>query len=334
MDTSDSATQNANKASLDASASARTRAWGSFADRHLWLAFAAIALLSALLAPQLDRASWERRHWSFLGERALTSLLQDANLPTEVAQVRERLSVSVHGRNLNKAQQRGIRDAVVRHHGVNQKPSSEQRLLVDVHRWGPVSAVELRLFRRGWALRMQSLERMIHVPWLPGMAMFFAALLGISPLMRRLGMPIAGCCGQAMLAFCRRGEPYRVLPVHWQEWPESLYAQLLDHWNTAVFHRPHLSVLAACLLLIVAWRVSAVAKQRGQSRAFSEILWFLLWGVGSVIWWDASFRATIPVSQLEGAGAGLMRLGHVFLAAAWVCSAVMQLRPSRCRQHR
>lgn len=306
-----------------------SRKWGNVQDRHLLWACAGLALIFALVAPSMDPQGWTQRRWSFLGHRALDTLLLDADLPTRAEPVQARLALAVHGRGLSKAESRGIRDAVVRHPGTREVVDSSNHLLVDLHQWGRISAVQLRLYRRGWGLRMQSLERMIQAPFVPSLALLIGALCCLGSIPRWLTMPVAAGAAQAMLAWFRRGEPYRVIPVHWTEWPDGMYRRLHEAWIALVLHQPIITSAVACLGLLAAWRIGAQARAQGEGRRPRELLVFAGWLLASVLWWDAYFRSTLPVSQLQSGGAGMMRLGHVLLLVAWLVSGVMVLRRPR-----
>lgn len=311
------------------------RGGGSLPDRYVLWAFALATLLCTLIVPTLAPEQWEQRRWAFLGDRALDGLLEHAQLPLEAGATKDRLSLSLQGMKLSEPQARGLREAMARHPGVNEQPSSPHRLLASAHTWGPLCAVELRLFRRGWVLRVQELERMLHLPWLAPLSLLLSALLCLGLCSRWLPswltMPLAACGAQAMLAWLRRGEPYREIPVHWTEWPSKEYARVLDGWSELVVANPEMSCAFACALLLLAAYLSHRARLRGKARSVGELLVFALWATSSLVWWDAAFRCTLPMSAIEGPGANLMRVSHALRGVAWACTALMVWRS--CRGH-
>lgn len=309
----------------------KERSWGWVQDRYVLWVCALAALLCTLIAPRLAPEQWAQRRWAFLADRALDGLLEQAELPAQVSRVDDRLSLSLQGMKLSEPQTQGLREAMARHPGVNHRPSSPHRLLASAHSWGPIAAVELRLFRRGWVLRVQELERMIHVPWSAPLALLCSALLCLG-LGRRwmpswLTMPIAAAVAQAHLAWLRKGEPYRAIPVHWTEWPDRAYTQVLHDWGDLVGRSPKLSCALACGLLLLAATVSHRARARGHSRSLPELLALGIWVLASLVWWDAAFRCTLPLTSIEGPGADLMRVSHALRGVAWACTACMIWRP-------
>lgn len=306
------------------------RGWSSIPDRYVLWALALATLLCTLIAPSLDPDQWAQRRWAFLGDRALDGLLEQAQLPLHADTPKERLSLSLQGMKLTEPQARGLREAMARHPGVNEQPKSPHRLLASAHRWGPIAAVELRLFRRGWVLCVQELERMVHAAWLPPFSLLVAALLCLGLLPRLLPswltMPVAAATAQAILAWLRRGEPYRAIPVHWTEWPSREYERAMTLWRELVFAKPELSCACACGMLLLAAYLSHRARARGQARSAAELMILGLWAVSSLVWWDAGFRCTLPLTAIEGSGASLMRVSHALRGAAWACTALMVWR--------
>lgn len=303
------------------------RSWGWVQDRYLLWFCALATLLCTLIAPRLDPQGWEQRRWAFLGDRALDGLLEQAQVPLQAPEPSQRLSLALQGMKLQEAQARGLREAMARHPGVNERPGSAHRLLASAHTWGPIAAVELRLFRRGWVLRVQEIERMIHAPWLPALALLLSALVCLGPCSRWvpgwLTLPLAAAGAQAMLAWMRKGEPYREIPVRWTEWPQKEYAWAMQAWGDLLASSPKLSCGVACALLLLAVYISHRASLRGHRRSGLEIAVLILWILSSLVWWDAAFRCTLPLTAIEGPGASLMRCSHALRGVAWGCTALM-----------
>lgn len=292
------------------------------------VAAAFAALVAAVLASRIEPHAWEQQRWAFLGHRALDGLLDHADLPIEVDTVEQRMPLALQGMKLSAAETAGLRTAMVRHRGVNDAPQSRYRLLASAHQWGSIYAVEFRLVRRGWALRVQELERMLHVPWVPAAGLLLGGLLCWFGLPQWFILPIAAASSQACLAWLRRGEPYREIPVHWREWPDKLYERLDRAWTQLVLHRVDMSALVALGLVAVAWWLSRRAQQRGASRSPRQIAGLVVWFVASVIWWDACFRTSLPLRELQVDGSGLMRVSHALRALGWACSGLLLLRRS------
>lgn len=321
----------ATQSPVDASPSGSVQgSWAWVQDRYALWFFALATLVCTLIAPRLDPQQWEQRRWAFLGDRAIDGLLEHAQIPLERASPSDRLSLSLQGMKLSEPQARGLREAMARHPGVNERPTAAHRLLASAYSWGPIAAVELRLFRRGWVLRVQEIERMVHAPWLAPLALLLSALicLGLFPrwVPGWLTMPVAAAGAQAMLAWARKGEPYREIPVRWTEWPEKEYGEAMRAWGDLVVKSPELSCACACALLLVAIYISHRARVRGHRRSVPELMVFALWVLSSLVWWDAAFRCTLPLISIEGAGANLMRVSHALRGAGWGCTAWMTWR--------
>lgn len=295
-------------------------------DRYvLWFA-ALLALVCSCLAPRLDPGQWERQRWSFLAQRAIDGLLEQGGLPTRVEDVRERLPLALQGMGSSEDQEQGLVSAMAQHPGVNESPESAHRLLAATHQWGSIYSVELRLVRRGWALRVQSLERMIHVPWIPTLALVLGGLCCLGRTPRWLIMPVAGGSAQAMLAYCRRGEAYREIPVHWTEWPQGWYGEVEALWSSWIVEHPTWSWGFALSCLAIGWMSSAYSARAGRSMGWQDLGIGALWVLGSLAWWDASFRTGLPIAVLDGQGASLMRMSHVLRGLAWICTGMLLLR--------
>lgn len=303
---------------------------GRVNDRYVLWFCALAALLCTLVAPRLDPEQWTQRRWAFLGDGALDALLEHAQLPARASSTEDRISLSLQGMKLSRAQAKGLREAMARHPGVNHRPESPHRLLASAYTWGPVCAVEFRLFRRGWVLRVQELERMVHVPWLAPLSLLLSGILCLG-LLRRwmpgwLTLPVAAAGAQACLAWFRKGEIYRTIPVRWTEWPERVYSQYFEEWSDLVAQYPKFSCATACGLLLLAAFVSHRASVVGHRRTGPELLVLGIWVLSSLVWWDVAFRCTLPLTAIEGSGASLMRVSHVLRAVAWACTGLIVWR--------
>lgn len=301
----------------------------AFQDSYVICACSLFAFILALAAPHIQPEDWSRQRTVFLAKHAISSMLRQANLPLQVEPPEERLGLALQTMNESPAEVAGLKKAMAQHAGVREVEDSSHRLLANVHHWGSIFAVELRLLRRGWVLRMNRLERFIDAPWVPGFGMLVASVFCLLSGARWLIMPVAAGIAQICLAALRRGQGYREIPVLWGEWPDAVYARLDELWLRLVFHNPAWSIGVVSVLLLLAYGLSRWAKFRARERSWREIAIMMIWVLASLAWWDATFRCSLPLGDIWVSGAGWMRISRTAASIAWGVSAVMVLRRHR-----
>lgn len=304
----------------------------AFGDSYVLCACAVLAFVLALVAPHIDPEAWSRQRTGFLAKHAISAMLRQADLPIQVETPADRLGLALQTMNESPAEVAGLKKAMAQHAGVREVEGSRHRLLANVHQWDNIFAVELRLFRRGWVLRMNRLERFVDGPWVPSLGLLLASVFCLCSGAHWLFMPVAAGASQVSLAALRRGQAYREIPVHWGEWPDAVYASLDELWLRLVFHRPALSIAVVAVFLLVAYGLSRRAKVRARERSWREIAGMAIWVLASLAWWDATFRSSLPIAEIWVSGAGWMRASRTAASIAWGVSGVMMLRTAPNKQ--